>query len=92
MGISMVIAALGGRRLMCACVPPPSRRIARCSPKTRVKNAGWGPRMRPHSPRVPAPPRLISKKGQKYFGGPFSFSLHTYAAVLTHWLYNWLNN
>jgi hypothetical protein len=41
MGFSMVIAAWG-RGLMCACVPPPPRQIACRSPKTRVKNAGWG--------------------------------------------------
>jgi hypothetical protein len=87
MGVSMVIAAWGEGVNVCLC-PPPPHRIAHRSPKMRVKNAGWGPRTRSHSPHES--PRLISKKGQKYFGGPFSFSLHTCATILAHWLYNWL--
>ncbi len=64
MGVSMVMEA-GGRGLMCACVPPPPHRIARRLPKTRINNAGWGPRVHPNLPRASLPPpRLIRKKGQ----------------------------
>ncbi len=45
----------GWRGLMCTCFLSPSS--DRCgSPETRVKNAGWGPRTRPHSPHACPPP------------------------------------
>jgi hypothetical protein len=53
--ISLVIAAWG-RGLMCACVPPPPRRIALRSPKTHAKNADWGPRTPPHLASASPPP------------------------------------
>jgi hypothetical protein len=71
---------------MGACVPPPPPRIARRSPKMRKKNTGWGPRTRPHSQHASlprAPQRLISKKGQKYLGGPVEFFL-THVCESTH--------
>jgi hypothetical protein len=75
---------------MCACVPPPPRRITCRSPK-RAQKTLVGVLGRAPTRRARPPPRALSvKKGQKYFGGPSSFSLHTGAAVLTHWLYNWL--
>jgi hypothetical protein len=71
---------------MCACVPPPPSRIARCALKMRVKTIGWGPQTRPNRCVRPcSPPRPIHRKGQKYSGGPLVFSLHTCATVLTHW-------
>jgi hypothetical protein len=42
MGVSMVTAAWG-EGLMCACVPPPPRQIARHSPKTciQMQTGAW---------------------------------------------------
>jgi hypothetical protein len=77
LGISMVIAAWGSG-LMFACVPPPPRRIARRSPKTRVKNktlVGVLGRAHTRCARPRPTPRLISKK---YFGGPLVFPTHVY--------------
>ncbi len=58
MAVSMVIAAWG-EGVMCACVPPPPRRIARRSPKMRVKTTlvgvlRYAPIYRAR-PRPPAP-------------------------------------
>jgi hypothetical protein len=79
---------------MCACVPPPPCRIARRALKTRVKQHWLGSSDTPTlTARVPAPPppRQISKKDRN-IEADLQFFLHTCATVLTHWLYDWLNN
>ncbi len=92
MGVSMVIAAWGEGVNVCLCPPSPSR-IARRALKTREKNRWLGSSdASPLAARVPAPPRLINRKGQKYSGGSFS-CFHTHVCDSTHPLvFNWLNN
>jgi hypothetical protein len=67
----------GGRGLMCACVPPPPRRIACWSPRMRVKTTMVG--VLGHAPLYrarPRPPlRQIGKK-TKQWGGPLAFTTH----------------
>jgi hypothetical protein len=78
MGTSVVIAAWGEGVNVCLCPPSPSLDRSLFT-KTHTENTGCGPRTRPPlAACIPVPPRLTSQKGQKYFGGPSGFSLHTY--------------
>ncbi len=75
----------GGRGLMSASLPPPPRRIACRSPKTRTTIAGRGL-------DTPLSARNWTKQQQdNLMGRPLEFFLHTCAAVLAYW-HNWLNS
>ncbi len=71
---------------MFASVPPPLNRIARRARKARLKSlAGAFGHTPARRARPPIPPGLNKQNKTEIQWWTFSFFLHTYATVLTHW-------
>jgi hypothetical protein len=75
---SVVIAAWGEGVNVCLCPPSPSSDRSSSAQSGRKYETPAGVLGHAHTRHVhPAPPHLISKKGQKcFFGGPLDFPTH----------------
>ncbi len=84
MDVSMVIAAWGEGVGLCVPLPLIGSLVVH-------QNAGWVLGHAPSAERARASPHAKDVKYDRNIEANLQFFLHTYATVLTHWLYNWLN-
>ncbi len=89
MDVSMVIAAWGEGVGLCVPLPLVGSLVVR--QKAHKKIAGWVLGHAPSAARACASPHAKDVKYDGNIEANLQFFLHTYATVLTHWLYNWLN-